>query len=82
VAWVRTALLCDIILGLLMVEGVIFSRGRSRTERAALASFLAAGAGFTLALRALLVGWPTWSFALALAVAGLAHLAHLRGLLR
>lgn len=43
-----------------------------------LAAFLGAGAGFTLACRALAAGWPPWTLALALTAAFICHLLHLR----
>jgi hypothetical protein len=80
--WLRAPLLYDAILALLAVEGVVLSRMTRRTGRGMplplLASFLGAGAGFTIACRAFAAGWPSWTLALALSASGLCHLLHLR----
>jgi hypothetical protein len=85
--WLRSPVLYDAILALLVLEGALLAwRARRRSPPAIapalVASFLAAGAGFTMALRALAAGWPTWTIALSLTVAFLAHLAHLRAIAR
>lgn len=80
--WLRAPALYDAILALLVVEGVVLSRRTRTTGRGLplplLASFLGAGAGFTLACRALAAGWPSWTLAAALSAAFLCHLLHLR----
>ncbi len=80
--WLRAPLLYDAILALLVVEGAVLSRLTRRTGRGMplpqLASFLGAGAGFTIACRALAAGWPSWTLGLALSASGLCHLLHLR----
>ncbi len=81
-AWLRAPLLYDAILVILVVEGVVLSRWTRRTGRGLplpqLASFLGAGAGFTLACRSLAAGWPAWTLAPALSAAFICHLLHLR----
>ena len=81
--WLRAPLLYDAILLILVVEGVVLSRWTRRTGRGLplpqLASFLGAGAGFTLACRSLAAGWPAWTLAPALSAAFICHLLHLRG---
>lgn len=80
--WLRAPALYDAILGLLVVEGAVLAQITRRTGRgmplAQLASFLGAGAGFTLACRALAAGWPPWTLAPALSAAFVCHLLHLR----
>jgi hypothetical protein len=80
--WLRAPLLYDAILALLVVEGVVLSRTTRRTGRGMplpqLASFLGAGAGFTIACRAFAAGWPSWTLAMALSASGICHLLHLR----
>ena len=80
--WLRAPLLYDAILALLVLEGVVLSRLTRHTGRGMplpqLASFLGAGAGFTIACRALAAGWPAWTLGLALSASGLCHLLHLR----
>lgn len=80
--WLRAPLLYDAILALLVVEGAVLSRLTRTTGRGLplpqLASFLGAGAGFTIACRSLAAGWPSWTLGLALSAAGLCHLLHLR----
>ena len=81
--WLRAPLLYDAILLILVVEGVVLSRWTRSTGRGLplpqLASFLGAGAGFTLACRSLAAGWPAWTLAPALSAAFICHLLHLRG---
>lgn len=81
-AWLRAPLLYDAILVILVVEGVVLSRWTRRTGRGLplpqLASFLGAGAGFTLACRSLAAGWPAWTLAPSLSAAFICHLLHLR----
>lgn len=80
--WLRAPALYDAILALLVVEGAVLARNFRRTGRGMplphLASFLGAGAGFTLACRALAAGWPAWTLAPALSAAFVCHLLHLR----
>ncbi len=80
--WLRAPALYDVILALLVVEGAVLARNFRRTGRGMplphLASFLGAGAGFTLACRALAAGWPAWTLAPALSAAFVCHLLHLR----
>ncbi len=80
--WLRAPALYDAILGLLVIEGIALSRYTRRTGRGLrlpqLAAFLGAGAGFTLACRALAAGWPAWTLALSLSAAFLCHVLHLR----
>ena len=80
--WLRAPALYDAILALLVIEGALLSHWTRRTGRGLplpqLASFLGAGAGFTLACRALAAGWPAWTLALALSAAFVCHLMHLR----
>ncbi|HYW51368.1 MAG TPA: hypothetical protein VE861_12225, partial [Gemmatimonadaceae bacterium] len=65
--WLRAPALYDAILVLLVVEGALLARRRRTTGRGTplpqLAWFLGAGAGFTLACRALAAGWPAWTLA-------------------
>ena len=73
--------LVDAILALVAVEAIALvwlrrRRGRGPTALQSL-TFLGSGAALLLALRAVLAGWPTWAPLGALAVAGLAHVAHL-----
>jgi hypothetical protein len=80
--WLRAPQLYDAILTLLVVEGFVLSRrvrltGRGM-PRGRLATFLGAGAGFTLAARSLAAGWPAWTLAPALTAAFVCHLLHLR----
>ncbi|MES3033413.1 MAG: hypothetical protein V4813_05385 [Gemmatimonadota bacterium] len=80
--WLRAPLFYDGILALLVIEGAVLARITRRTGRGMpapqLASFLGAGAGFTIACRALAAGWPSWTLGLALGASGLCHLLHLR----
>ena len=80
--WLRAPALYDAILAMLVLEGAVLARLTRRTGRGMplpkLASFLGAGAGFTLACRALAAGWPAWTLALALSAAFICHLLHLR----
>ena len=80
--WLRAPALYDAILALLVVEGALLARLTRRTGRGMplpqLASFLGAGAGFTLACRALAADWPAWTLAPALSAAFICHLMHLR----
>lgn len=80
--WLRAPAFYDAILALLVVEGAVLARNFRRTGRGMslphLASFLGAGAGFTLACRALAAGWPAWTLAPALSAAFVCHLLHLR----
>ena len=80
--WLRAPALFDVILGLLVVEGAVLARRTRRTGHGLplpqLASFLGAGAGFTLACRSLAAGWPAWTLAPALSAAFICHLLHLR----
>jgi len=80
--WLRTPALYDVILGILVVEGVVLSQWARRTGRGLslprLASFLGAGAGFTLACRSLAAEWPAWTIAPALTAAFICHVLHLR----
>ncbi len=80
--WLRAPALYDAILALLVLEGAVLAHLTRRTGRGMqlpqLASFLGAGAGFTLACRALAAGWPAWTLALALSAAFICHLLHLR----
>jgi len=80
--WLRSPALYDAILGLLVVEGAVLARLKRRGGRGMplpqLAAFLGAGAGFTLACRALAAGWPSWTLAPALTAAFICHLLHLR----
>ncbi|MBC7844766.1 MAG: hypothetical protein H7099_20855 [Gemmatimonadaceae bacterium] len=80
--WLRAPALYDAILLMLVVEGVVLSRWIRSTGRGLslpqLASFLGAGAGFTLACRSLAAGWPAWTLAPALSAAFVCHLLHLR----
>jgi hypothetical protein len=80
--WLRAPSLYDAILVLLVVEGAVLSRHTRSTGRGMrlpqLASFLGAGAGFTLACRSLAAGWPAWTLALALSAAFICHVLHLR----
>jgi hypothetical protein len=80
--WLRSPILYDAILALLVIEGALLARHKRQTGRgmpvAQLASFLGAGAGFTLACRGLAAGWPSWTLAPALSAAFICHLLHLR----
>ena len=80
--WLRAPALYDAILALLVVEGAVLARLTRRTGRGMplpqLASFLGAGAGFTLACRSLAAGWPAWTLAPALSAAFICHVLHLR----
>jgi hypothetical protein len=80
--WLRAPSLYDAILVLLVVEGAVLSRHTRSTgcgmRLPQLASFLGAGAGFTLACRSLAAGWPAWTLALALSAAFICHVLHLR----
>ncbi len=80
--WLRAPLLYDAILILLVVEGAALARLHRSTGRgmplSQLASFLGAGAGFTIACRAFAADWPSWTLALALSASGICHLLHLR----
>jgi hypothetical protein len=80
--WLRAPALYDAILALLVVEGALLARRHRRTGHGMpvgqLAPFLGAGAGFTLACRALAAGWPAWTLALALSAAFVCHVVHLR----
>ena len=73
--------LVDALLALVALEAVALTwlrvaRGRGPRVAQAL-TFLAAGAGLLLAVRAALAGWPAWVALAALAGAGMAHVAHL-----
>jgi hypothetical protein len=80
--WLRAPALYDAILILLVVEGAVLARSTRITGRgiplAQLATFLGAGAGFTLACRSLAAGWPAWTLAPALSAAFVCHLLFLR----
>jgi len=80
--WLRAPLLYDAILALLVVEGAVLARWHRSRGRGVLlpqlASFLGAGAGFTLACRAFAAGWPSWTLGVALSASGICHLLHLR----
>ena len=80
--WLRAPALYDAILALLVLEGVVLARRTRATGRGMplpqLAAFLGAGAGFTLACRALAAGWPAWTLAAALSAAFICHVIHLR----
>jgi hypothetical protein len=80
--WLRAPLLYDAILALLVIEGAVLARMHRSTGRGMpppqLASFLGAGAGFTLACRAFAAGWPSWTLGVALSASGICHLLHLR----
>lgn len=80
--WLRAPALYDAILLLLVIEGAVLSARTRRTGRGMpvhrLASFLGAGAGFTLACRALAAGWPAWTLAASLTAAFVSHVIHLR----
>jgi hypothetical protein len=73
--------LIDAILALVACEAMALTWLRRRRARGPTVTqtltFLGSGAALLLALRAVLAGWPTWAPLLALAVAGLAHVAHL-----
>lgn len=72
--------LVDAILVLVALEGVGLAWWRLRRGRgpsvAQTVSFLSAGAALLLAVRGALAAWPPWTVLAALAVAGLAHAAH------
>jgi hypothetical protein len=80
--WLRAPALYDAILILLVIEGAVLARSTRITGRgiplAQLATFLGAGAGFTLACRSLAAGWPAWTLAPALSAAFVCHLLFLR----
>ena len=80
--WLREPALYDAILALLVCEGAVLSALARRRGRGMplprLASFLGAGAGFTLACRALAANWPAWTLAPALTAAFICHVLHLR----
>ncbi len=80
--WLRAPALYDAILALLVLEGALLARQTRSTGRGMplpqLASFLGAGAGFTLACRSFAAGWPAWTLAPALSAAFICHLLHLR----
>jgi hypothetical protein len=84
--WLRAPALYDAILVLLAVEGALLARIARRAPAAPLArsyiSFLIAGAGLALALRATAAGWPAWRIGAGLTIALVAHLWHLRTLAR
>lgn len=80
--WLREPALYDGILLLLVIEGAVLARRQRITGKgptpAQLAWFLGAGAGFTIACRALAADWPAWTLAPALSAAFVCHLLHLR----
>lgn len=71
----------DAILLLVVLEAAVLVAWRMRTGRGPavghVLTFLGAGGALLLALRAVLAGWPLGVALLALALAGLAHAAHL-----
>jgi hypothetical protein len=80
--WLRSPIFYDAVLGLLVIEGAVLAQRFRVTGRGLspvqLASFLGAGAGFTLACRGLAAQWASWTIALALSAAFACHLLHLR----
>jgi hypothetical protein len=80
--WLRAPALYDVILIMLVIEGAVLARIKRTSGRGMplgqLATFLGAGAGFTIACRGLAAEWPAWTLAPALSAAFVCHLLHLR----
>ena len=80
--WLRAPAFYDAVLALLVVEGAVLARVTRQTGRGLplpqLAAFLGAGAGLTLACRALAAEWPAWTLAVALSAAMICHVLLLR----